>query len=63
MAGVAVELGVAEAHRPVEPKPPAPRAVSSSSSTSAKRGALHRRGDELGDALAARDLERLARRD
>ena len=55
MAGVAVELGVGEAHRPVEPKPPAPRAVSSSSSTSAKARAQHRRRDELGDALAAHD--------
>src|SRR3546814_17585228 len=42
MTGVAVELFVAEIHftsasRPVEPNPPSPRAVSSSSATSAKR--------------------------
>ncbi len=37
VAGIAVELGVAEDHRPVEPKPPSPRAVASRSSTSSKR--------------------------
>ena len=36
VAGVAVELVVAKGHRPVEPKPPAPRRVESSSSTSRK---------------------------
>ena len=34
VAGVSVELVVAESHRPVEPKPPAPRSVAPSSSTS-----------------------------
>src|SRR6185369_8233614 len=33
---IAVEFGVGEGHCPVEPKPPAPRAVSLSSATSTK---------------------------
>ena len=59
VAGVAVELGVAEGHRPVEPKPPAPRAVVVQVVDFAKAGPQHRRRHQLGDALAADDLERL----
>ena len=32
--GAALEFGIGERHRPVEPKPPAPRLVSPSSATS-----------------------------
>ena len=63
MAGVAVELGVAEAHRPVEPKPPTPRAVSSSSSTSAKPARSTGAGTSWAIRSPRRDLERLVRRD
>ena len=45
------------AHRPVEPKPPAPRAVSSRASTSRQRRLDHRGDHQLGDAVAAADDE------
>ena len=62
VARVAVEFVVGQRHglTPVEPKPPAPRAVSHSSSTSSNAARRHRGGDELGDALAAADREGLA---
>ena len=62
--GVAVELVVAEVdHRRCEPKPPLPRSVSSSSCNLGEVRAKDRRRNQLGDPLAAADLERPRRRD
>jgi hypothetical protein len=59
VAGVAVELVVAQLHqRPVEPKPPAPRSVAPVRHL-AKAGAQHRGRDQLRDPLPAPHLERL----
>ena len=57
---IAFELLVGEAHRPVEPKPPAPRLVSLKLGDLAESRLEHRRRHQLRDPLAAADLERLA---